>query len=911
MLSRWFDKSRALDDKDVNVRLQFLANLDAEKAAPLQERLLALVQRETDARVREAALAHVHSLDDLASLLERSGELPGIVADHIASHRQPDTAFCARHPQVARSRLLYAESVAEWNVLLPLFSGTEQLTELALKARGALREHLLAHPDMNREDAFTVIERLSRGRDKSINRHARERMEAIRELDGALALLRDRARVIDSTVAGIAAAADAGPAAMETRRRQLLALRQELDDLAHREAQACNQFTALGASRESCITSRCFDGLDLAPPARSPYTDLLEALPPPASFAAGSSFEDSLSQARAALASLEHNWQELTALVQPEAADVRARASAEAALAAVIAPLERWQAMTWPELPALPEALPAEPDAAFWSQLDSAARSVAAHARAETRLAWPADFPEPEALTGARAMRAQLEQQLTALRDEEQAILAGAEDLARGAAQAFDSGQTRQGGASLADARRALARVSGRNGAKLRQRLDSLSHRLTELKDWQTFATSPKREELLETMRALIGVSLPPEELADRIRHVRGEWNALGAPANRHEHTLRSAFEEAAQQAFEPCRAHYAEQDRQRAGNLRQRESLTAMLGDYLGATDWTQADYKAAEQILQRARQEWRAAFPLPKGNHKALVSRFEALQQQLHDHIHAHYQANSDRKQQLIDSLVALRESGAPVVEQVEQAKTLQARWKSIGPGLRHLEQKLWQAFRQTCDAIFSERQSEADAFHAERRTRLSEAEAVNAEFQQTLATLTAAGASPRLARDFRDRFHALGDLGREGHAIVDTHRRLLREFDSRLADFARQQVREQLAAIRRLDGCIDNPDTDLSAEDSRTLAYFRDRTPLGSNAVDTLRNLTLLAEIMAEVESAPEDRAARMALQVDMINSRSVRPDRQALLERWCSASDKPSNTDVEQLRERFFSAIDRLN
>ncbi|MFX9061669.1 hypothetical protein ABTN34_17815, partial [Acinetobacter baumannii] len=85
-----------------------------------------------------------------------------------------------------------------------------------------------------------------------------------------------------------------------------------------------------------------------------------------------------------------------------------------------------------------------------------------------------------------------------------------------------------------------------------------------ELKDWKNFTVAPKRVELMEEMESLVGSSLEPQALANRIRSLQEEWRTLSRGAGENLEADWQRFQAAAHQAYEPCRVYFEEQSRGR-----------------------------------------------------------------------------------------------------------------------------------------------------------------------------------------------------------------------------------------------------------------------------------------------------------------------------------------------------------
>ena len=215
-----FNSRDVTDRKVIQQRMQHLAYHDNLTGLPnrslLQDRLAALLKTESAGDVRKALFAHIHSLDLLVPLLAAGDPVAREAAQCIANHHQPSLALCQQYPEIARVRLLVTRPAEERSALIGLFSKPEQLIDLIMKARGELREQLLQHPGLNTERSYGQIERLSRGHDKTLNRHARERMDAIRNCDASLAQMQERSRTMADTVGSLCRYEAPSPAARET-----------------------------------------------------------------------------------------------------------------------------------------------------------------------------------------------------------------------------------------------------------------------------------------------------------------------------------------------------------------------------------------------------------------------------------------------------------------------------------------------------------------------------------------------------------------------------------------------------------------------------------------------------------------------------------------------------------------------
>ena len=460
----------------------------------------------------------------------------------------------------------------------------------------------------------------------------------------------------------------------------------------------------------------------------------------------------------------------------------------------------------------------------------------------------------------------------------------------------------------------------------LQHRLNSLAARVAELRDWQNFATSPKREALCAAIRQLADEPLTPPQQAERIKALRAEWNALGPATNQQDRTLADEFNRLAQSAFEPCREYFAEQAETRAQNLQARRDICAQLRGYLQSTDWRSADIKAAEQIMRTARSEWRRYHPVDRKAGKSVDAEFEQLQDELHRHVKAAWDANLERKREIVAEAEALATGEQEIAAKIDAAKALQQRWREVGATPRNPDQKLWQQFRSACDVVFGQREAARADADAATRAAQQACQALLAELREAIDATSVTEASKDFVRQARSRFAKLPQLP------PPAFRSAQREFDELLTRYqtllARQGAQAELDTLRSLraaDAAVAKFEAQRAAGGSDSLeapaACFVQRLKQPGPAPDlqVLSAAAIRAELLAGVESPASDQELRLQIQVEQLNAGMSReratPSVMQLAEQWCAlgpkywGSDPDSSASCDALRARLFDALER--
>jgi hypothetical protein len=353
-------------------------------------------------------------------------------------------------------------------------------------------------------------------------------------------------------------------------------------------------------------------------------------------------------------------------------------------------------------------------------ELEAAAEQqrAAAVAAAEARRQREA---EAEAAAAATAEQTRvLEAEREAARQAEQAKRAADEaevrhilGLLRQAQAALDQGGTARA-ARLRDAIAAKLPQAPALPEWFERKLQHVDAQLEELKDWKTFRVVPKRAELIERMQSLVGADLAPEELARQIRRLRDEWRTLHRGAGEDPTPEWQQFDAAAERAYEPCREHFARQAEQRKENQARREALLERLSAFAAEQASEQANWHLVRQVLFEARREWQEYAPVDQAVVKSLQTRFHALLDDLQARLDAEYARNVQAKRDMVTraaELLGLEDTR----QAIEEAKSLQRAWKTVGIVPRAQDNALWEEFRRHCDAIF-QRSSQEWASHGE---------------------------------------------------------------------------------------------------------------------------------------------------------------------------------------------------
>lgn len=922
MLARFFKGRSRLDDPDPSVRLRAVEALTPAKAAAAQEALATLALEDADAAVRKASIGRLTSPDALAPLLDdrscaewaarRIGELIAPGSDHPL----------AQHPLVLKVQLL-AMSPDDALPIIVAIHDVQVLADLTVRAGPELRSMLLDR--INSTEALNALEHASRDHDKSLNRLARERLEQIRTARSQAAEARERALELADALERHQHLARGDMA--DHRRGVLL---REFDEAAAMFEGLAETLAAAGEHMDDIALARArVSGIEQAAPAPPPSPmepaaqSFAELVPRLVALRHAMERGDDFSRITSERQHITDAWLAAADHAQPDPDEHAVFEETSHAYRELADRFDRLAGYSWPGdgLDPLPDALPEEPDSArtFWKQVSERRKALRSGRRFLDDLDWPAWAEPGSAYADLQASMARLQRDVDRADQQEQALSSRLEQKLDQLTAEIDAGTVAPAWATLSDARALTRCLTARAADKPAKRLNHETARLAELRDWQTFATTPKREALCEEMHALAENPVEPADQAERIKHLRKQWNELGPVSSGADRNLANRFNGDAEEAFKPCRAYFAEQAELRERNLDERRKICDQLETYLENTDWAHTDMKAAERIMRTARSEWRQHHPVERNAGKKVEVRFEGLQGRLHERVKAEWDANLKRKQAIVDEARSLAESGLAIDEQVNAVKDLQRRWREVGITPRQPDQKLWRQFRGICDEIFAAREGAKQASETAMRDTVAAAEAIIDELEEALRASTPATAEERVLRQFQSRFADLPPLPERHYRALE--RRLdeaARHYRDLLRRQARDAERSRLAELRQWDADVTAQETarresGQTAELTLPDPLFEPRLETLDNPVpeEALRELAIRAELLAGVESPAADAERRLRIQVDQLNAgmgrHATAPDPLDLAREWCAMG--PKHASVHALHERLFNALAR--
>ena len=425
---------------------------------------------------------------------------------------------------------------------------------------------------------------------------------------------------------------------------------------------------------------------------------------------------------------------------------------------------------------------------------------------------------------------------------------------------------------------KAQAIVEEGDDPALANQLKKLESRRAELQDWHRFAAEPKKVSLCESMEALADSAMDAPQLASAIQALHDEWRALMSSDQDEDQALWDRFKAASDRAYEPCKAHFAEQDALRQQNLEKRRQLCEQLEGFISAQDWSRADWQGIWQIRQQAPKDWKAIQPVRFTDAREVQKRFSAILSDLDDKLKDYVEQAEAARQALISQATALAEQ-TDVGEATRQAQQLQKQWRDT-PWLPPAQHRAGQKqFKKIMDGLFAERNRQ----HAERK---AEQEARSQEAQGAVESLQACLDAPFS----KDSAHALKDALQ---AVEQFNSAALPQSLNRQAQQLRRRARERLDRLSEW-------------ENWQALQQKVENLAEVNECGEASLTLAVAFEALAGVPSPEAERQRRLQWQLEKLPSAMKQQEFAALdeMSRLLKAHDQAVSTAV---RNRLHQAL----
>ena len=246
---------------------------------------------------------------------------------------------------------------------------------------------------------------------------------------------------------------------------------------------------------------------------------------------------------------------------------------------------------------------------------------------------------------------------------------------------------------------------------KLRHKLNFAIGQSRYFDDVSSFATNPKREELIKEISTIIEKPLDsPKKQAHLIHDVQTKWQLLDLSSRPASKEQWNKFNDLTNKAWEPCSEYFDELKQIKINNATQRMEIVNNINKYVqdNSSNWPQPKFLI--QFLRQSFDEWQKYAPvLDKDLNKLRNAYFEA-KKPINDAIKKQEQIVIKAKESLIEKVNAITDEDNDIC--IKKFNDLKNEWKKVGSAGRKADNKLWDKFNKSADRFFNAKKEVIEA-------------------------------------------------------------------------------------------------------------------------------------------------------------------------------------------------------
>ena len=272
---------------------------------------------------------------------------------------------------------------------------------------------------------------------------------------------------------------------------------------------------------------------------------------------------------------------------------------------------------------------------------------------------------------------------------------------------------------------------------KLRHKLNFAIGQSRYFDDMSSFATNPKREELIKEITKIVENSLEsPKKQAHLIHEIQTKWQLLDLSSRPASKEQWNKFNELTNKAWEPCSEYFDELKQIKINNATQRIEIINSINKYVqdNLSNWPKPKYLI--KFLRQSFDDWQKFAPvLDKDLNKLRNAYFEA-KKPINDAIKKQEQIVIKAKEALIEKVNAIFDEDNDIC--IKKFNDLKNEWKNAGSAGRKADNKLWDKFNKSADRFFNAKKEVIDSELSKANELLSQLDSGEISINDTAKSL-----------------------------------------------------------------------------------------------------------------------------------------------------------------------------
>ncbi len=231
-------------------------------------------------------------------------------------------------------------------------------------------------------------------------------------------------------------------------------------------------------------------------------------------------------------------------------------------------------------------------------------------------------------------------------------------------------------------------------------------------------ANLARKTELCETAESLQD-STDWRATAAKIKELQEQWKSAGPVPRDKAEALWARFHGACEKFFTARNQYLEHMDAERPANQVKKEEFVRLVE----SLDELESDKDKFNRVRE-VQAAWKETGPAPREAEEELWQRFRKACDTFYEQRKSVMADNQTAKEELCAEAEAMIDSNN-WKETSERFKSLQEKWRTLGPAPREIDRQLWLRFRSACDAFFGNLKTNAAQRDEDREANLKKKE------------------------------------------------------------------------------------------------------------------------------------------------------------------------------------------
>jgi len=409
----------------------------------------------------------------------------------------------------------------------------------------------------------------------------------------------------------------------------------------------------------------------------------------------------------------------------------------------------------------------------------------------------------------------------------------------------FEAGEIRLAQKLVNEVSRTM-KAEGKVSNKLRHRFNFMSAQSRYFNDISSFATNPKRNEIIKEIEALIETPHQnPKQQANEIHGLQTKWQLLdqsSKPAGREQWIT---FKNLTDKAWEPCAQYYEELKAIKVANAKEREKIIQTLIQYTNDNSDKWPGLIEMSRFLSKTFQNWQSYAPVLDEDFSKLKAAYQDAKKPINDAIKKQEMRNYKIKESLIEKVKLIDDDDTQAC--IQKFKRIKREYQDAGPAGKKSEPVLWKKLNEAADRFF-----EADK--ALVNNELEVIKKLGAELQTDESSI----------HDIKNKLTELNKTRKSPEFS-----KLQKAIKAHEAKKIEQINAEKIKVYQELMTLLETEDENhlsIQNEIFKTL-----KKPLYAGDKDKLLEITVKLELIAKIDPPAADKAVKQILALEMLQNK----------------------------------------